>query len=93
MSEGKTGAKLYDWWNIPQVKNVSKEKTNHPCQIPEEVIRRIITLTAQKNDLIIDVFGGSGTTSKVAKELGFDSYIYEIDETYCEIIKERVDEL
>lgn len=93
ISEGKTGAKLYDWWNIPQVKNVSKEKTNHPCQIPEEVIRRIISITAQKNDLIIDVFGGSGTTSKVAEELGFDSYIYEIDETYCEIIKERVDEL
>ena len=28
--EGKTGAKLYDWWNINQVKNVSKEKTKHP---------------------------------------------------------------
>lgn len=29
---GETGAKLYDWWEINQVKNVSKEKVNHPCQ-------------------------------------------------------------
>ena len=46
ISEGKTGAKLYDWWNINQVKNVSKEKTEHPCQIPEELISKIIKTTA-----------------------------------------------
>ena len=32
IAAGKTGAKLYDWWEINQVKNVSKEKTEHPCQ-------------------------------------------------------------
>jgi DNA modification methylase len=90
IAEGKTGAKLYDWWEINQVKNVSKEKTEHPCQIPEEVIRRIILTTAQPNQTIIDVFGGSGTTSKVAQELGFNSISYEIDEKYCEIMKHRV---
>jgi len=90
ISEGKTGAKLYDWWEINQVKNVSKEKTEHPCQIPEELIRRIILTTANPNDIIIDVFGGSGTTSKVAKDLGFSSISYEIDSEYCEIIEKRV---
>jgi DNA modification methylase len=93
ISEGKTGAKLYDWWEINQVKNVSKEKTEHPCQIPEEVIRRIILTTAQPNQTIIDVFGGSGTTSKVAQELGFNSISYEIDEKYCEIMKHRVESI
>jgi DNA modification methylase len=88
--EGKTGAKLYDWWEINQVKNVSKEKTEHPCQIPEELIKRIILTTAKEGELIIDPFGGSGTTAKVANDLGFDSLIYEIDETYCDIIKNRV---
>ena len=34
IAEGKTGAKLYDWWNVNQVKNNSKEKTAHPCQMP-----------------------------------------------------------
>lgn len=90
ISEGKVGAKLYDWWEINQVKNVSKEKTEHPCQIPEEVISRIIRTTAQPSQLIIDVFGGSGTTSKVAKDLGYSSVIYEIDEHYIDIIKTRV---
>ena len=90
IAAGKTGAKLYDWWEINQVKNVSKEKTAHPCQIPEEVIRRIILITAKPNDVIIDVFGGSGTTSKVANELRFDTISYETDETYCDIMAERV---
>ena len=92
IAEGKTGAKLYDWWNINQVKNVSKEKRDHPCQIPEELIRRIIKTTAQDNELIIDVFAGSGTTSKVAKDLGFNSISYEIDKKYCDIIYNRINE-
>lgn len=91
ISEGKTGAKLYDWWEINQVKNVSKEKTEHPCQIPEEVIRRIILTTAKPDDLIIDVFAGSGTTAKVAKKLGYNSLSYEIDESYCDIIRNRME--
>lgn len=90
ISEGKTGAKLYDWWEINQVKNVSKEKTEHPCQIPEEIIKRIILTTAKENDIIIDVFGGSGTTSKVADDLGFDTISYEIDFDYCKIINKRL---
>lgn len=90
IANGKPDAKVYDWWEINQVKNVSKEKTEHPCQIPEELIRRVILTTAKPNELIIDVFGGSGTTSKVANDLGFDSIIYEIDKDYCEIINKRI---
>ena len=89
IAEGKTGAKLYDWWNINQVKNVSKEKTEHPCQIPEELISKIIRTTAKDNELIIDVFAGSGTTGVVAESLGYDSLCYEVDEKYCEIIRNR----
>lgn len=57
IAEGKTGAKLYDWWEVNQVKNVSKEKTAHPCQIPEEIISRIISITAkfQKKELWTDL--------------------------------------
>ena len=90
ISEGKTGAKLYDWWEIDQVKNVSKEKTGHPCQIPEVLIERIILTTAEPNQLVIDVFGGCGTTAKVAQRLGFDSITYEIDAHYCNIINQRI---
>jgi site-specific DNA-methyltransferase (adenine-specific) len=48
--------------------------------------------TASPNDIIIDVFGGSGTTAKVAKDLGFSSISYEIDSEYCEIIEKRVND-
>ena len=45
---GQTGSKLYDWWEINQVKNVGNEKTQHPCQIPEKVIKQIILTTIKK---------------------------------------------
>ncbi len=90
IEKGKTGAKLYDWWEVQQVKNVSKEKTDHPCQIPEEIIKRIILTTANKNYPIIDPFAGSGTTLKVANDLGYNYIGFEIDEKYCEIIKNRI---
>jgi DNA modification methylase len=90
LEKGKAGAKIYDWWEIQQVKNVSKEKTDHPCQIPEEIIKRIILTTAKENDTIIDPFAGSGTTLKVAKDLGYNYIGYEIDVNYCKIINKRL---
>jgi len=89
IAEGHVGAKLYDWWKINQVKNVSHEKTGHPCQIPEQLIEYIIRTTAEPDQVIIDPFGGSGTTSMVANSLGFDSISYEIDASYCDIIRQR----
>lgn len=90
ISEGKIGSKLYDWWYINQVKNVSKEKTRHPCQIPEELIEKVIKITANPGDLIIDIFGGSGTTSKVANELGYNTISYDLDLDYCDIMENRI---
>lgn len=90
IQEGKTGAKLYDWWEINQVKNISKEKTEHPCQIPLQLMERIIKITAIDGDVIFDPFSGSGTTLLAAKNCGFDSIGCEIDETYCEIISNRI---
>lgn len=82
-------ARLYDWWNISQVKNVSKVKTGnpHPCLIPEEVARRIIMTTTKEGDVIIDPFAGSGTILKVAKELGRQYIGFEIDSEYYNYMK------
>lgn len=44
IAEGKE-AHLYDWWEINQVKNVSKKDNPHPCPIPYELAKRIIILT------------------------------------------------
>lgn len=36
------GCPSYDWFEVNQVKNVSKDKTTHPCQMPVEVMRRVV---------------------------------------------------
>lgn len=90
IAEGKTGAKLYDWWNINQVKNVSKEKTEHPCQMPLQVMKNIIGILPS-DYIILDPFMGSGTTGVACKELNRDFIGIELDEKYFEIAKNRIE--
>ena len=88
IAEGKT-AKLYDWWEINQVKNVSKDKTAHPCQMPLEVMRRIVGILPA-DYTIVDPFMGSGTTAVACKELGRNFIGIEMDESYSAIAQERL---
>lgn len=83
IAEGKT-ARSYDWWEIDQVKNVSKKDNPHPCPIPYELARRIIESTTDKGDLICDPFSGSGTILKAAKDLGRRYIGYDIDKKYVD---------
>ena len=46
------GCKMYDWIEINQVKNVSKEKTSHPCQMPLELMRKIVNLNRKSLRII-----------------------------------------
>ena len=68
IKRGLTGAKLYDWWNINQVKNISAEKTAHPCQMPLEVMKRIVGILPD-GITVLDPFMGSGTTGAAVLEL------------------------
>lgn len=86
--EGKT-ARLYDWWEINQVKNVSKDKTEHPCQMPLEVMKRIIQILPEDHT-IVDPFAGSGTTGVACLELGRKCVLIEQDKKYIDIIKSRL---
>ena len=90
IKNGKTGCKLYDWWNVNQVKNVSKEKTSHPCQMPLEVMKNIIGILP-KETIVVDPFMGSGTTGVACKELGYDFVGCEIDPEYYNICKRRIE--
>lgn len=89
IAEGKTGGRLYDWWNINQVKNVNKEKVDHPCQMPLEVMTNIIGILPD-DALIIDPFNGSGTTGVACKKLGRDYIGIEMDPYYCELTEKRL---
>lgn len=95
IARGCKGAKLYDWWEINQVKNVSKEKTKHPCQMPLEVMKRIIGILPD-DCLIIDPFMGSGTTGLAVLEMNEQQNVnrkfvgIELDKEYFEIAKKRI---
>lgn len=57
-------------FEIPFVQGTSSERINYPTQKPEELLSRIIKASTQEDDLIMDFFGGSGTTIAVAEKLG-----------------------
>lgn len=91
IAEGKTGAKIYDWWNVNQVKNVSKDKTKHPCQMPQEVMNNIIGILPKTDNLIVvDPFMGSGTTGLACQKYGIDFIGIEVDTEYFDIAFNRL---
>lgn len=81
IAEGKSAA-LYDWWNVNQVKNVSKEHS-HPCEMPLQVMLNIVTVTKAAH--IYDPFMGTGTTGVAAIRLGRDFTGVERDAEYFKI--------
>ena len=64
------GAKPKDVIEIPTTCNGMGEKTPHPTQKPEELLRKIILASSNKDDIVLDPFVGSGTTAVCAKQLG-----------------------
>ena len=90
IAEGKQ-ARLYDWWEINQVKNVSKKDNTHPCPVPLELMERIIKITTNEGDTIIDPFMGSGTTGVACRNLNRNFIGMELDREYFEIAKRRID--
>ena len=85
----ETEQRLYDWWEMQQVKNVSDERVEHPCQIPLALMKRILAITPLA-DPVIDPFAGSGTTLVAAKALGRRAVGVEMSERYCELMVERL---
>jgi site-specific DNA-methyltransferase (adenine-specific) len=80
-----------DTWFASRVCGTFKERTGHPCQMPEAVLERIIRVASNPGDLVFDPFGGSGTTLVVAKKLGRHFSGVELSESYAEGIRERLD--
>lgn len=84
------GAKPKDVFEIPTISNGSWEKTIHKTQKPVELLRKIILSSSNKDSLILDPFGGSGTTYAVAEAYNRKWLGTELEDDYCEVIKNRV---
>lgn len=58
------------WTDIFPVNSQAAERVEYPTQKPEELIGRILHSLSKENDIVLDCFGGSGTTAAVAEKLG-----------------------
>ncbi len=80
-----------DVWKYSRVCGTFKERIGkHPCQMPEDLLERIIKASSNKSNVILDPFGGTGTTSAVAKKLNRKYITIELSEEYYKIILERL---
>ena len=83
-----------DVWDIAKVTSgkdrSSDERTSHPAQFPEDLIKRLVLGFTNPDDYILEPFLGSGTVGVVAVELNRRFVGFEIDKSYCEIAKKRI---
>ncbi len=84
------GAKPKDVFEIPTLSNGSWEKTSHETQKPVELIKKLVLASSNERHLIVDPFGGSGTTYAVAQAFNRQWLGNEKSKEYCQIIKERL---
>lgn len=74
---------------VHQFKNIIGNKT-HPTEKPVDLLKFYICNSSNENDIIFDPFSGTGSTLVAAKETGRCYLGYEIEESYCEIAKTRL---
>ncbi len=80
-----SGANVRNFWILGPEPNGN----GHPAAYPRELARRCILLGSRANDVILDPFGGSGTTGIAAAELGRKSVLIELNADYVDISRSR----
>lgn len=66
-----------------------KQSTLHPTMKPIDLIAKLIKNSSKENDIILDLFGGSGSTTIAAEQLNRKCYTMELDPKYCDVIVKR----
>jgi|SRR5581483_6928423 len=72
------------WTDIHRIKH-NKYRDEHPCQLPVHLLERIVLMSTDENDIVLDPFSGTGTTALAAKRLGRQYIGFELDPEYVEI--------
>ncbi|MHC4665241.1 MAG: DNA-methyltransferase [Planctomycetota bacterium] len=82
------------WPEYSRVCGTFKERTGwHPCQMPENLLKRIIAVSSNPRDCVLDPFSGSGTTPVAAYQLGRHYVGVDISKNYVENARERLERL
>src|SRR5438105_2411964 len=80
-----------DVWYFPRVCGTFKERAGwHGCQMPEQLLGRIIKVSSNPGDLVLDPFAGSGTTLVVAKKLARRWLGFELSSNYADQVRARL---
>jgi site-specific DNA-methyltransferase (adenine-specific) len=80
-----------DTWYFPRVCGTFKERAGwHGCQMPEQLLGRIVRACSNPGEVVLDPFGGSGTTLTVAKKLGRQFLGFELSPEYATQIEARL---
>ncbi len=80
------------WWDIHRIRH-KRDRDHHPCQLPESLMERIISLTTNPNDIVLDAFGGVGTTPVTAFRLKRRYVAVDIDPYYVQVMQEKLAEI
>ena len=80
-----------DTWYFPRVCGTFKERAGwHGCQMPEQLLGRIIRACSNEGELVLDPFAGSGTTLAAAKKLRRKFVGFELSEKYAQQVSSRL---
>lgn len=90
IANGSKGRMPYDWFYFDLVKNVSKEKTFHACQIPQKLSEMLLKSCTIPEDIVLILFGGSGSEIEICKVLDRRYISAEIDKEYHKMIIDRI---
>lgn len=77
------------WAGVFGTEGEFDHKRHHPTQKPVKLAEWFLQKYSRDNDVILDIFGGSGSTLMACQQLGRRCYMCEIDEHYCDIILQR----
>jgi site-specific DNA-methyltransferase (adenine-specific) len=89
----KKGVPLSDVWEIPFLNPKAKERTGYPTQKPVELLKRIIEISTDADDIVIDPFCGSGTTCVAAKSMGRKFIGIDISEDAVALSRSRLENM
>lgn len=88
----KEGRMCLDYWDIPPINQVSKERLGYPTQKPEALLERIIKASSNEEDVVLDPFCGCGTTIVAAEEWGRNWIGIDITHLAIALIKNRLND-
>jgi len=77
------------WTDIHRIKH-NKYRDEHPCQLPVHLLERIILMSTDEGEIVLDPFSGTGTTAIAAKRLGRQYIGFELSEEYATIAEEKL---